>query len=85
MKIKIRGENSRSPITHAEYRVDFGSHGMFSVKSVKRGGVILFFSFFSILSFCSLIQQFTINNLTRFTFCHLIVCHRIKDKHVYLL
>ena len=46
MKIKIRGENSRSPITHAEYRVDFGSHGMFSVKSVKRGGVILFFFFF---------------------------------------
>ena len=45
----------------------------------------LFFSFFSILSFCSLIQQFIINNLTRITICHLIVCHRIKDKHVYML
>ena len=45
---------------------------------------VSFFFFFPILSFCSLIQQFTINNLTRITFCHLIVCHRIKDKHVYI-
>ena len=45
MKIKIRGENSRSSITHVQYRVDFGSHGMFSVKSVIRGGVIPFFFF----------------------------------------
>ena len=58
MKIKIRGENSRSSITHVQYRVDFGSHGMFSVKSVRREGVIpFFFSFFlPIPSFRSLIQ-----------------------------
>ena len=46
MKIKIRDENSQSSITRAQYRVDFGSDGMYLVKSVKRGGVILFFSFF---------------------------------------
>ena len=46
MKIKIRDENSQSSITHAQYRVDFGSDEMYLVKSVKRGGVILFFSFF---------------------------------------
>ena len=45
MKIKIRDENSQSSITRAQYRVDFGSDGMYLVKSVKRGGVILFFSF----------------------------------------
>ena len=47
MKIKIRDENSQSSITRAQYRVDFGSDG----KSVKRGGVILFFSFFSFFLF----------------------------------
>ena len=58
MKIKIRGENSRSSITHVQFRVDLGSHGMFSVKSVRREGVILFyfFIFFPIPSFRSLIQ-----------------------------
>ena len=61
MKIKIRGENSRSSIKHVQYRVDFGSHGMFSVKSVRRGGVIpfffsFFFFFFPIPSFRSLIH-----------------------------
>ena len=50
MKIKIRGENSRSSITHVQYRVDLGSHGMFSVKSVRRGGVIPFFFFFFFFS-----------------------------------
>ena len=44
MKIKIRGENSLSSITHAQYRVDFGSDGMFSVKSVEVS--FFFFSFF---------------------------------------
>ena len=83
MKIKIRGENSLSSITHAQYRVDFGSDGMFSVKSVEVS--FFFFFFFSILSFCSLIQQFTINNLTRITVCHFIICRRINDKHVYPL
>ena len=55
MKIKIRGENSRSSITHVQHRVDLGSHGMFSVKSVRRKGVIpfLFFSFFFSHSFFS--------------------------------
>ena len=85
MKIKIRDENSQSSITRAQYRVDFGSDGMYLVKSVKSGGVILFFCFLSILSFCSLIQQFTINNLTRIPFCHLIICRRSNDKHVYPL
>ena len=48
MKIKIRGENSLSSITHAQYRVDFGSDGMFSVKSVE-------VSFFFFLFFHSLL------------------------------
>ena len=51
MKIKIRDENSQSSITRAQYRVDFGSDGMYLVKSVKRGGVILFFSFFPFFLF----------------------------------
>ena len=51
MKIKIRDENSQSSITHAQYRVDFGSDGMYLVKSVKSGGVVLFFSFFPFFLF----------------------------------
>ena len=43
-KIKICGENSLSSITHAQYRVDFGSDRMFSVKSVEAS--FFFFSFF---------------------------------------
>ena len=57
MKIKIRGENSRSSITHVQYRVDLGSHGMFSVKSVRRESVIpFFFSFFFSHSFFSFLD-----------------------------
>ena len=73
MKIKIRGENSRSSITHVQFRVDLGSHGMFSVKSVRREGVILFFfffffshSFFSFLDTLIYHQQLNTNHFLPF-------------------